>query len=242
MMKFKYVIVFITMISSFVTIKAQNNELIQTIKDRKISEAIELIQKSDLNTMDSEGLTALHWACRRSLTTVVNALIDAGVNLATLDKRGYSAFDYARKTHNSTLISLMLENGATAFNDDRASYFDGPFIDRRPEGLYAYYLVHDGKTKRTKYSGRYLDENESIIDTWMGEKYSISINEESVTPEWRIETSEPICVLGDIHGEYDRMIHNLCDNKVIDKNLNWIFGKGHLVYVGDVFDRGEKSN
>ena len=25
---------------------------------------------------------------------------------------------------------------------------------------------------------------------------------------------------------------------IIDKNLNWKFGKGHLVVLGDIFDRG----
>ena len=29
-------------------------------------------------------------------------------------------------------------------------------------------------------------------------------------------------------------------NGVIDKDLNWKFGKGHLVYLGDAFDRGDR--
>ena len=31
-------------------------------------------------------------------------------------------------------------------------------------------------------------------------------------------------------------------NHIIDEKLNWVFGKGHLVIVGDVFDRGPKIN
>ena len=34
----------------------------------------------------------------------------------------------------------------------------------------------------------------------------------------------------------------MVNNKIIDKNLNWIFGEGHLVIVGDIFDRGDKVN
>jgi len=47
-------------------------------------------------------------------------------------------------------------------------------------------------------------------------------------------------VVGDIHGQYDRMVKNLQAHGVIDKHLKWSWGKGHLVFVGDIFDRGNK--
>ena len=34
----------------------------------------------------------------------------------------------------------------------------------------------------------------------------------------------------------------MINNKIVDKDLNWIFGGGHLVIVGDIFDRGDKVN
>ena len=51
-----------------------------------------------------------------------------------------------------------------------------------------------------------------------------------------------IAALSDIHGQYDLLIELLQNNKIIDKNLNWSFGKGHFVIVGDIFDRGNKVN
>jgi len=51
-----------------------------------------------------------------------------------------------------------------------------------------------------------------------------------------------IAALSDIHGQYDLLIDLLKNNKIIDKNLNWSFGKGHLVINGDIFDRGDKVN
>ena len=51
-----------------------------------------------------------------------------------------------------------------------------------------------------------------------------------------------IAALSDIHGQYDLAVALLKNNKVIDKNLNWNYGKGHLVIVGDIFDRGNKVN
>ena len=49
-----------------------------------------------------------------------------------------------------------------------------------------------------------------------------------------------IAALSDIHGQYDLFIKLLTNNKIIDNDLNWIFGNGHLVITGDVFDRGDK--
>lgn len=51
---------------------------------------------------------------------------------------------------------------------------------------------------------------------------------------------EKIAALSDIHGQYDLAVEILVNNKVIDKKLNWNYGKGHFVIVGDIFDRGDK--
>jgi len=54
------------------------------------------------------------------------------------------------------------------------------------------------------------------------------------------ENVKKIAALSDIHGQYDLAVTLLKNNKVIDKKLNWRFGKGHLVIAGDIFDRGPK--
>ena len=51
-----------------------------------------------------------------------------------------------------------------------------------------------------------------------------------------------IAALSDIHGQYDLVIKLLNNNGIIDEDLNWTFGDGHLVIVGDIFDRGDKVN
>ncbi|WP_369049304.1 metallophosphoesterase [Tenacibaculum sp. UWU-22] len=56
------------------------------------------------------------------------------------------------------------------------------------------------------------------------------------------EGVDKIAVLSDIHGQYKLAVKILKANKVIDNNLNWNFKKGHLVIVGDIFDRGDKVN
>lgn len=47
-----------------------------------------------------------------------------------------------------------------------------------------------------------------------------------------------IYVVGDVHGRYPELINLLQKSKVIDKDLSWIAGEAHLVFLGDLFDRG----
>ena len=56
------------------------------------------------------------------------------------------------------------------------------------------------------------------------------------------EYREParLFVVSDIEGQYDTLKQLLWNAGVMDKQFNWIFGKGHLVIAGDVFDRGDR--
>jgi len=49
---------------------------------------------------------------------------------------------------------------------------------------------------------------------------------------------DSICVLSDVHGEYTVYLCLLQEMGIIDADLNWTYGRGHLVLLGDVFDRG----
>jgi hypothetical protein len=53
---------------------------------------------------------------------------------------------------------------------------------------------------------------------------------------------DSIAAISDIHGEYISYINLLKSLGIIDDNLNWKFGKGHLVVLGDSFDRGDMVN
>jgi len=60
--------------------------------------------------------------------------------------------------------------------------------------------------------------------------------------EVRYELPMPpkIFAISDVHGVYDVMRDLLIANKVIDAQNRWTFGKGHLVILGDVADRGDQ--
>lgn len=65
--------------------------------------------------------------------------------------------------------------------------------------------------------------------------------ETSFSPQKSIYSNvENIVALSDIHGQYDLAVQILQNNQVIDQDLNWNYGTGHFVIVGDIFDRGDK--
>jgi len=51
---------------------------------------------------------------------------------------------------------------------------------------------------------------------------------------------ENFVVISDVHGQFNLFVELLQHHQVIDKNLHWIYGNGHLVVLGDIFDRGDK--
>jgi hypothetical protein len=67
----------------------------------------------------------------------------------------------------------------------------------------------------------------------------------SIKPIHEIEPSvfskpSKLFVLSDIEGNFDSFRKLLQSNKIVDENYNWTFGTGHLVFNGDMFDRGEQ--
>lgn len=55
------------------------------------------------------------------------------------------------------------------------------------------------------------------------------------------DNASEIIVISDIEGNFNGLYSFLIANKVIDKNYNWIFGNGHVVFLGDFVDRGNQS-
>jgi len=50
-----------------------------------------------------------------------------------------------------------------------------------------------------------------------------------------------IVAVGDVHGDYDKMVKCMKANRVIDGSNKWIGGKTHLVQTGDILDKGPES-
>ena len=49
---------------------------------------------------------------------------------------------------------------------------------------------------------------------------------------------DSVYVLGDTHGNFEEVVQILQNSKLIDKNHQWIGESAHLVFLGDILDRG----
>jgi len=59
--------------------------------------------------------------------------------------------------------------------------------------------------------------------------------------QWEWEGVSRIVALGDVHGSYDKMVTLLQGTKMVDDQLAWIGGNQHLVFCGDLTDRGDND-
>ena len=53
-----------------------------------------------------------------------------------------------------------------------------------------------------------------------------------------VKNVDKVFAIGDTHGYYDHLRQLLIANKIMDDDQNWIAGDSHLVFVGDLYDRG----
>jgi len=58
-------------------------------------------------------------------------------------------------------------------------------------------------------------------------------------PELNIDGVDSVYIFGDVHGEFDRVVRLLGNAGLIDEELVWSGGDRHLVFLGDLFDRGD---
>lgn len=59
---------------------------------------------------------------------------------------------------------------------------------------------------------------------------------------WKLDAPDKTLVVSDLHGRLDAFVAILKGNGVVDEQLNWIYGKNQLVFIGDIFDRGRDDN
>ncbi len=58
---------------------------------------------------------------------------------------------------------------------------------------------------------------------------------------WEWDGVSRVVALGDVHGSYDKMVTLLEGTGMVDDQLRWIGGEQHLVFCGDLTDRGSND-
>ncbi len=114
---------------------------------------------------------------------------------------------------------------------------DGPYVLQQSNSAnIAFYVCNGFFESRTfgvddtiRFRGFCYDTNEV---------YAVTTKKYKIEPDV-IDNVPKILTVSDIHGRYNLFEDILIKSKVINENGQWIFGDGHLVINGDIFDRGE---
>lgn len=116
---------------------------------------------------------------------------------------------------------------------------DGPYILNDTDTSYAIYVNGDGKTTPNKLLRKEVtNEFEVIVDNDAGTQFTVSLRKDYPRSELTIPSPKKLFAISDLEGEFDTMVHLLKANSIIDDALNWNYGSGHLVLIGDMVDRG----
>jgi len=68
--------------------------------------------------------------------------------------------------------------------------------------------------------------------------FDINLHEKIISPPSEYPQPSKLFAISDIEGNFHAFVKTLIGNGVIDEEFQWSYGDGHLVLVGDFFDRG----
>ena len=158
--------------------------------------------------------------CKHVLLTIV-VLLFVGIGIVV---SLHGSIDYGHEPARLNLDKegpyVFYENDSTvAVNYIRGNKTDGFTVDKD------FYQVNSDIQAQC-----YLPFDDSTFD--------FRINTGIEIPKSSYNDGQPILAISDIESGYRAFRDFLMATKVIDKNLKWSFGRGHLVLVGDFVDRG----
>lgn len=144
----------------------------------------------------------------------------------------------------SIALSIAIYFGADIdYGDNMMAYKvgdEGPHIFFEDEHLVARHIRGD------RDQGFYVEEKSFPSDTSFSStvnfpldasQFTITLNPIITTPATSYSDNAPVLAISDIESAYQTLRDFLLAHKVVDQQLNWTFGNGHLVLLGDFVDR-----
>jgi hypothetical protein len=123
--------------------------------------------------------------------------------------------------------------------DEPVPVSDGPYVFWMDNRVVVQYVCDDQKLSQ-QYE---VQDSMEIADSCEESSDTYSISALPPTPESdNYSGVSKIIAIGDIHGSFDSFINLLLEFEIIDGDLNWNWGDGHLVITGDILDRGPGVN
>lgn len=114
---------------------------------------------------------------------------------------------------------------------------DGPYVFYQDNSCIAYFIDNKMLNKMTIKN---IKNQAFWVQTDLDKKFAVTLQKSNTIQPSEYSEVEKLLALSDIEGNFDAFRKLLQRNKIIDDNFNWTFGKGHLVFAGDMFDRGNQ--
>jgi hypothetical protein len=183
---------------------------------------------------ESENQTPLMYSARYH-SEILKLLISKGADI-NREIDGVTALIIALEEGNQDAIDILAANGATA---EIRGGVDGPYI------LYDTLLNITTMVTINEQNKLIVDTlskapKEIMVTTPFNESFTVKLKRPK--REWKSryhKKPDKIFAISDIEGNYYDFVTSLKNNGIIDDELNWKFGKGHLVLLGDFVDRGQ---
>ncbi len=204
---------------------------------KKVSKLINA--EADIETRGPGGNTALFYAAMNGNLKITKYLVKRGADLSHKNETWNTAYDIAVSNQKSEVAQYL----RSSYEKNLPDLFDGPYIRwKGKRKIKTFYLVHDSKSQITRKSkARFkADTDPYLVKGFSNDSLDYLINSRREVPPDQLEGIARIIVIGDIHGGYDSLLVFLQQNGVMDRAFQWTWGKGHLVFIGDIFDRGDK--
>lgn len=197
---------------------------------------------ANVNKSNSVNNTALIIASRYGETEIMKCLIKHDANPFLRNQTFQNALDYALAYKKNKAVVLLRRAMKEYARRNLPATTDGPFVFKEDRNkLKVCYLHHDGKKNKMVCKRKVFNMADStfVFSGFQGDTNNYQINQiQKPTVDKFINVSKTF-VVGDVHGEYTSLLNLLKANKIINNKHDWTWGNGHLVFMGDIFDRGE---
>lgn len=126
------------------------------------------------------------------------------------------------------------------------AYNDGPYVyaDSTGKKIYISYITEENGQKAVLTDSTSVSDKAGKIlavnTDEAGKTFKVELKKSISDEKTEYKMPAKLLILSDIEGNFAGFRKLLQANKVIDANLDWTFGEGHLVLAGDFVDRGSQ--
>ncbi|MFD2563309.1 ankyrin repeat domain-containing protein [Aquimarina rubra] len=222
---------------------------------------------ADVNQFNKGRKSPLMYAAKYSRNDLIPFLVSKGAQVNLQNKGKANALIYAIKYENAIGLKMLIELGGDmnlklddehtildfAKEQNSKEIFaalnleykiklgiDGPYIFYKNDSIQSIRVEEINNQLQIKKLAL-VDKKQPIkitVDNNEKEQFEIQLQQKLEIPKTNYDEPEKLVAISDIEGNFYALKKFLIGSRVMSVDYKWTFGKGHLVLVGDFFDRG----